>query len=101
MQNKNNILNELLEIEAAIFDKLNAVIADVSMADSDVDALSLQYEKCIKAVLDYSATTLEDVSLKCDFIFRMIGRSFHETDLLEAMKASLLKDVERLSKGKL
>ncbi len=93
MPKQSKALQNLLEIEAEIYDELNTFIADTIMEDSDVDALSLQYDRCVKAVLDFSAETIEDVIAKCDFVFTLISRSENETDLLIAMKESLLRDL--------
>lgn len=97
MSNENEVLQELLEIETAIFEKLGAVIANPEIEESDVDALSLRYEVCVEAILDYRAKTIHDISLKCEFIFTMIGRAYNEGDLLSAMKQSLLQDFENLA----
>lgn len=97
MSNENKLLQELIEIETAIFEKLSIVIANSEMEDSDVDALSLRYETCVKAILDYRSKTIQDTSLKCEFIFTMIGRAYNEGDLLSAMKQSLLYDIESLA----
>ena len=90
-------LSELLQIEAAIYDRLNSVIADIVMEDSDVDALSLRYENCVKGILNYTAKSAGEAIIKCDFIFMMIGRSYNESELLAAMQDSLKKDIERIS----
>lgn len=97
MTDQNDTLSELLQIEAAIYDRLNTVIADIAMEDSDVDALSLRYENCVKAILNYSGKTIGDALKKCDFIFMMIGRSYNEGELLAAMQESLKKDLEALA----
>lgn len=97
MTDQNEILRELLDIEETLFDRLNAVIADKDMEDSDVDALSLRYESCVKAILDFKARSKADLEQKCEFIFMMIGRAYNEGELLEAMKTSLLHDFQALA----
>jgi hypothetical protein len=96
MANKADTLSELLRKEVEIYDTLQSVIADTAMEDSDVDALSLRYENCIRAILSFQSKTIIDIQQKCDFIFMIIGRSYNEGELLAAMQESLKKDIEAL-----
>jgi len=89
-------LENLLKKERHIYGRLDSWMARTTMEDTDIEALGLQYEKCLTDILDYISTNPNEVTQKFEFVFDVIRRSYEDQRFLELMKASLAADIATL-----
>lgn len=89
-------LEDLLKKESHLYGRLDSWMASATMEDTDIEALGLQYEKCLSDILDYISTNPNEVTQKYEFVFDVIKRGYEDHRLLELMKASLTADIDSL-----
>jgi fibronectin type 3 domain-containing protein len=89
-------LEDLLKKERHLHGRLDSWMANMTMGDMDIEALGLQYEKCLADILDYTSTNTTELLQKLERVFDIIKRDYEDHDLLTHMKTSLEADIEAL-----
>lgn len=90
-------LQDLVKKERHLYARLSSLVTYSSMEDTDIEALGLQYERCLLQILDYIANNPKEVVEKFEFVFDILKRGYEDHLLLRLMKTSLISDVVGLN----